>query len=358
MRQSFLEVSLEDFRHNIIEVKKYFGKEIKIMPVIKANAYGTYINKTELIDEFDIVAVAFVDEAKALRKQGYSKEIFVLNQPDIIEIEDIITNDLTIGISSLEFLEELNNIKTTIKVHIELETGMGRTGVKLADLEDIICKIKLNSNIKVEGAYTHLSSADIDYEYTKNQLKIFEEGVNKIQNNFDIKYIHSLASNGILNFKNSFCNLIRPGIIIYGYETDEETLKKINIKPIAKLKTRINYIKEVEEGTSISYSRKFITKRKSRIATVPIGYADGIPRAMSNNGYVVINGKKAPIIGNICMDSFMIDITDINTSVKVGDFVYIWDNDIIKLEEVAKNCSTINYEIISRISDRVQRIMI
>ena len=315
------------------------------------------IRATYLLNKFDILAVAIVDEGINLRNLGYEKEIFVLNQPDIKEIDEIIKSNLTIGISSIEFLEELKNIQNEVKVHIEVETGMGRTGVNLNYIENFAQELLKNSNIIVEGIYTHLSSADIDFEYTKEQLKNFEKAKNLLDKYFDFKYVHSLASNGIQNFKSDKYNLIRPGIILYGYESNKDTLNKIDIKPIATLKSRINFVKEVSENTSISYSRKFITNRKSKIATVPIGYADGIPRELSNKGFVVINGKKAPIIGNICMDSFMVDITDIE-NVKVGDFAYIWDNEVIKLEEIAKACNTINYEIISRISDRVPRIMI
>lgn len=358
MRQTFLEINLDNFKYNVKEIKEYYGSSIELMPVIKANAYGTYINKQiDLINEFDIVAVAIVDEGITLRELGYKKEIFILNQPDIVEIDEIIENKLTVGISSIEFINKIKDVEKEIKVHIELETGMGRTGVNIDDIEKIAKELKQNDNIKVEGVYTHLSSADIDYEYTNNQLESFEKGKNILNKYFNLKYFHSLASNGIQNFKSDKFNLIRPGIILYGYESNSKTLDMIDIKPVATLKSKINFIKEVEANTSISYSRKFITKEKSRIATIPIGYADGISRLLTNKGFVVINGKKAPIVGSICMDSFMVDITNIE-NVKVGDFAYIWDNNLIKLEDVAKLCDTINYEIISRISDRVPRIMI
>lgn len=358
MRQSFMEVDLDNFNYNLKQIQKYIKEGVKIMPVIKANAYGTYINKDlDTINKFDIVAVAMVEEGIILRKIGYKKEIFILNQPDIEEIDEIIENDLVVGISSFEFLKALNNIKSKIKIHIELETGMGRTGVNKQELSEFIKLIKENSKIEVEGAYTHLSSADFDFDYTNKQIKIFEEDVKKIKESFDLKYVHAQASNGILNFKIEECNLVRPGLILYGYESFENLTEKLDMKPVAKLKARINYIKEVEEGTSISYSRRFITDKKSKIATVPIGYADGISRELSNKGFVSLNGKKAPIIGSVCMDSFMIDITDFE-NVSVGDFVYIWDNETIKLDEIAQSCNTINYEIISRISERVPRVML
>ena len=355
-RPTVLEINLDNFEYNLNQIKNKLKPETKIMPVIKANAYGTYINKRlDILNKFDIVAVAIVDEGEDLRKLGYEKEIFVLNQPDINEIEKIVQNNLTIGLSSIEFLKEVKKQNKDLRVHVEIETGMGRTGVALEKVEEFIEEIKNTKNIKVEGIYTHLSSADNDEEYTKKQLKIFSEAVEKITKKINtIKYIHSSASNGIVNYPEGQYNLVRAGMILYGYESGEGIKEKIDLKPVAKLKSKITYLKEVEKGTSISYGRRFITKKKSKIATIPIGYADGLRRCLSNKGEVLINGRKVPIIGSVCMDSFMADVTDL-PDVKLGDTVYIWDNEKITLDEIAKKCDTINYEIISTISERVPR---
>lgn len=244
-----------------------------------------------------------------------------------------------------------------MKVHLEIETGMGRTGISLSKLNMFLEEIKKYSQIEVEGVYSHLSSADFDEDYTKKQFDVFEEAIKIISKKIkSIKYKHISASNGLLNCDNIY-NLVRPGLIMYGYESFEGVKNKINLKPTCKLKSKITFLKEVEPDTSISYSRKFITNRKTKVATIPIGYADGLRRALTNNGYVVINGKKAPIIGTVCMDSFMADVTEI-PDVNLGDDVYIWDNEIITLEEVATRCDTINYEILCTISSRVPRIFI
>ena len=354
-RPTVLEVNLDNFKYNIEQIKKFLKPETVLMPVIKAEGYGTYINKRlDIINDFDIVAVAIVDEGVELRKIGYKKDIFILNQPCITEIDKIIENDLSVGLCSNEFLEEAKKKNSKLRVHIEIETGMGRTGVDLENLDSFIEKIKENSNIKVEGVYTHLSSADEDFEYTRIQLEKFEKGVEKVKEIFDIKYVHSLASNGIINFKEYQHNLVRPGIIMYGYESGNGIKEKIDLKPVATLKSKITFLKEVEENTSISYGRRYITKRKSKIATVPIGYADGLRRVLSNVGEVIINNQKAPIVGSICMDSFMVDVTDLE-NVNIGDDVYIWNNKNITLEEIAKKCDTIDYEILSTIGKRVPR---
>ena len=352
MRPSVLEVNLNNFIYNVEQIQNFVGKDIKIMPVVKANGYGSHINmRLDIMNRFDIVAVALVSEAIYLREIGYDKEIFVLNQPALEEIDLIINNNITIGLSDLSFLEELGKRKDNVKVHIEIDTGMGRTGV--LDLDNFIFELKKYSNVIVDGVYTHLSSADSDYEYTDKQLDKFERSIVMLKEHFNLKYIHSSASNGLLNFKSSYCNTVRPGIVLYGYESYSGALNKINLKPVCRLKSKITFLKEVEEGTSISYSRSYITDKKTKVATIPMGYADGIRRSLSNRGNVVVNNTIVPIIGKVCMDSFMIDVT--NLDVKVGDEVYLFDNELIKVEDIASIYDSINYEVISTISDRVPR---
>ena len=232
---------------------------------------------------------------------------------------------------------------------------MNRTGIKLGDLNKFLDKINNNKHIIVEGIYTHLSSADYDKEYTNRQYNIFKEAVNIIKSKIDnIKYIHISASNGIINLKDDICNLVRLGIILYGYNSCEGIKNKIKLEPICKLKTKINYIKECNIGEAIGYSQKFICQNKMKIATIPLGYADGLRRELSNKGNVIVNNKICKIVGNICMDSCMIDITDID-EVKVGTDVYIWDNKLITIDDIATLTNTINYEILSTVSYRVYR---
>ena len=355
-RPSIMEVNIENFKYNIEQIKKRIKSNTTIMPIIKANAYGTYLNtRLEVINEFEIVGVATVDEGVELRKIGYKKDIFVLNQPYKDEINKIISNNLIISVSSDNFIKELGKYNEEVRIHIEIGTGMGRTGIHPKRIEEYLEKIKKYSNIIIDGIYTHLSSADIDLEYTEKQLNSFDYAVHIAKQYVNtIRYIHAQASTGILNFNDKEYNLVRPGIIIYGYYPDDSFREKIDLKPVAKLKSKITLLKDVKEGTSISYGRSFVTKRESKIATVPIGYADGIRRMLSNKGYVVIRGQKAPIVGKICMDGFMVDVTELS-EVQDGDDVWIWDNKIITLGEIADSMDTINYEIISTISKRVPR---
>ena len=350
MKNTILEVNTKKFLENINKIKNYVGNK-EIMPIVKANAYGTYINKNiEILNHFNIIAVAEVQEAVEIRNIGYQKEIFILNQPSIEELKDINENHLTIGISSKEFLRKVN---LPITVHLEIETGMNRTGIQLKDLEEFIKEVRNNPNITVEGIYTHFSSADNDREYSIRQLELFEKAVNIAKQYFSLKYIHCSASNGLINYKENISNTVRPGIIMYGYESFTGAKNMIPVEPITELKTKITFIKEVDTNESISYNRRFITENPMKVATIPIGYADGLRRMLTGVGEVIVKGEKRKILGSICMDSCMIDVTGLD--VKEGDMVTIWDNQKITLEEIAEKCHTINYEIISTISDRVER---
>ena len=353
-RPTVMEVSKENFNYNVQQIQNYVGENVELMPVIKANGYGTYVNtQLDLINQFNIVAVATVDEGVKIRELGYDKEIFVLNQAFETEIEKILKYNLVVGISSYGFAEKLAETQKDVTVHVEIGTGMGRTGVHPYRLEKFLRS--LSSNIKVEGIYTHMSSADIDDEYTKKQIESFNYAIDVAKSIVgELKYIHAGASNGLLNYPEAHYNLVRPGIILYGYAASDTTFDKIDLKPIATLKSKITFLKEVESGTSIGYSRSYITDKNMKVATIPIGYADGFRRTFSNGWEVLINGKRAKIIGKVCMDSFMADVTDI-PDVKVGDDVYIWDNKEIKLEDLSDKCDTINYEIISQVGERVPR---
>lgn len=365
MRGSKLYVDLSAIDYNLKSIKSMVGENTDIMPVIKATGYGTGdigLKDTLLKNNINIVAVALTEEGVNLRKNDFKMPIVILNQPLVEEIPYIVDNSLIPGIAVLEFAKKLNEYSkgknVVTNVHVEIDTGMGRVGVKPKDAIHFIKTLKELSNINVQGIYAHFSSADSSVEYTNMQIENFDNVVKSLEaENIKVKYMHTCNSAGIMAYPQAHYNLVRPGISIYGYFPDESLKGKIPLKPSATLKSKVSFIKEVDEGTSISYNRKFITSRKSIIATVPLGYADGIRRSLTNNGRVHINGKFAPIVGTVCMDSFMIDVTDI-PNVKIDDEVIIFDNVNITLEELASNCDTINYEILSGISNRVPRVYI
>ncbi len=353
-----LEIDINKVINNINAIKNYVGKSVEIMPVLKDNSYGTYIqerldilNKTNI----KIVAVAIVDEGIELRESGYTGDIFVLNQPLQNELDCIAKYNLIVGIGSIDFLKEMGRKNNTFKIHIEIGTGMGRTGIRPSRINEYLEEANKYPNIIIDGIYTHFSCSDCDAEYTHSQIASFETALKVVKEKVKtLRYIHCCNSAGIIDFPQAHYNLVRPGLILHGLYPTDELKNKIKLEPTTKLKSKISFIKEVEKGTSISYGRSYITTAKTKVATVPLGYADGLRRAMSNRGKVIVNDTVVPIIGKICMDCFMIDVTPL-PQVKVGDDVYIWDNENISIEDVANIYDTINYEVLVSISPRVIR---
>ena len=360
--KSYLEVNLSCIKSNLEMIRKQAGDSVTIAPVIKANAYGLGTAGLKGVfeeEKINVVVVATIEEGMALRKQGYKQEIITLNELLPYEVGSLVEYDLVPGLSDLEVARELDKSakkgNKIVNVHVEVDTGMGRVGKQPEEMLDFVREISKLSNIKVEGIYTHFSSADSSIEYTNMQIERFNNVLDKLEKEgFNFRYIHASASSGIINVKNTRFNMVRPGIITYGYVPDKSMKNSIGIKPATKLISHVVFVKEVEKGTAIGYSRTYIAPDKRKIATIPLGYADGIRRVLSNKGRVYINGKYAPIVGNICMDNFMIDVTGIDVS--VGDKVAIWNNEDITIEEIADLCNTINYEILCGISNRVKRI--
>lgn len=361
MRKSYLEVNLNNFYDNLKIIKNKVGNNVILAPVIKADGYGTgAVALKNILEEngIKVVAVATTDEAEELRKNDFNMEIISLNELDISEAKEVVDLNVTPAVSRMDVVEAINveaiKQNKVINLHIEVDTGMGRVGLKPEQMLDFAKEISKLSNVHIEGIFTHFSSADSSKEFTEKQIKVFKETVKELEEaGFEFKYKHAGASSGILFFDDAYFNMVRPGIIMHGYMPDKSIENKWGFKPTTRMYSKIAFVKEVEKDTPIGYSRTYVTPSKKTIATVPLGYADGIRRALSNKGRVYINGKYAPIVGNVCMDNFMIDVTGID--VKVGDRVYIWDNENITLEEVADICGTINYEILCDISKRVTR---
>lgn len=355
----YMEIDKKAIIYNMNKIKQYVGDNVDIMPIIKDCGYGTWLDeKIDILNECDIkiVGVAIVDEAVKLRRNGFKGELFVLNQIYREDILSVIKYNITLGVADIDFLKELGKYKEHIfKIHMEIDTGMGRTGIPASKVTEYVNEANKYNNVIIDGIYTHFSCSDCDEKFTKTQIAEFDNAVAVCkENNVELKYVHACNSAGIINFKQAQYNLVRPGIILYGYYPDEDSKKNLELKPAIKLKSKISFIKEVSENTPISYGKKYITDKPSRIATVQLGYADGLRRAMTNKGKVFVAGKVAPMVGTVCMDCFMIDITNVPQA-KLGDEVYIWDNEHITLDEVAAICDTINYEVISTISNRVVR---
>lgn len=368
-RPTWAEISLKNVVNNVNEIQKIVGKQTKILSVVKADGYGhgsVQVSQELISAGIDFLAVVCPEEGVVLRRANITVPILVLGPvyPDS-NFEVLLDHGLIPTITSLESAEKLiklvqNRGNIQVPVHVKVDTGMGRVGVIPETLLPIVEKI-VKSPLILQGIYAHFSSADCDREYTLNQIKIFDDIIKKIsQLNVKVNYYHSANSAGILRFPEGRYSMVRPGLLLYGLLPYPEARKDINIKPVMSLKTRVVFIKKVVPGKKISYGGTFVTKRESVIATLPIGYADGYNRLLSNKGEVLVKGKRAPLVGRVTMDMIMIDVTDVPGTV-VGDEVVLigqQGTETIFAEDLADKIGTINYEIVCNISKRVPRVYV
>jgi len=361
MKTSILQIDLSALEYNIKQIKNKLSIKTQILAMIKSDAYGSGAEKlinTLIKNEINYIGVANAIEGENIRKCNNNINIVVLNQPTVDQIDYIVRNNLICGVSSIKFLNELNNSarenNLTIRVHLEVDTGAGRNGILPDEIELFMNSFNRLSNLKLEGIYTHFTCADSDDEFTLNQIQKIENVV-KIIEEYGIKpIVHCANSATIVNYPQAHFDMVRPGILLYGYYPDKSVKGSIELKPVEKWISEISFIKKVPANTPISYNKTFITKRESLIAVIPVGYADGYKRAFSNRAEVLINGKRAKVVGNVCMDMFMVDVTDIG-GVNIGDKVYLFDNEEITVDELATIANTINYEIMVGIGKRVER---
>lgn len=370
IRPVWAEVNLDNIINNINEIKKNINAE-EIIAVVKANAYGHgAIDVAPILVESgaDKLAVATLSEALELREAGIKVPILILGYTDVSFAEMLINNDIEQTVYSLDYAKELSKKAEALgkiaKIHIAVDTGMGRIGFlpNKKSVEEVVEISKL-INLKITGVFTHFSNADEeDKSYAHNQIEKFNSFINEIEKrevNLGVKHISNSAS--IIDIEDAHYNAIRPGIILYGYYPSDYINKdKLKLMPALSLKCQVIHVKELPKGEYIGYGRKFRTERDSVIATLPIGYADGYIRGLYGKAQVIINGKLAPVVGKICMDQCMVDVTDIGP-VNVGDEVILLgeDNGIKNnADDMAEMLDTINYEILCMIGRRVPRIYI
>jgi len=370
--RAWAEINLDNIAHNVKEIRRLAGKRTEIIGVVKADAYGHGTLETVptlLENGVTRLAVSMLDEAIQLRKIGVEVPILVLNHTDFRRVGEVLEYNITQTVYSHEMAEVLSReaVKrgTKAKVHIKIDTGMTRVGFKpgYSAVKDVMTISKLDGII-IEGIFTHFAEADTnDRTFTDRQFELFDSIIrelNRVGILIPIRHVSNSAA--IIQYPEMTLEAVRPGIILYGiYPSREVNRSLIDLKPAMSLKANVIHVKEVEAGVSISYGRTFTTRRKSRIATVPIGYADGYSRLLSNKSRVLINGQFAPVVGNICMDQMMVDVTDIEGDVKPGDEVVLigrqGDREITA-EEIADIIGTIPYEVLCIVGKRVPRVYI
>jgi alanine racemase len=372
LRPTRAEINLDNLEHNVREIKRIVKPNTAICTVVKADGYGHgafNISKTVLSSGASYLAVAILDEAIELRQKGIKAPILVLGYTPEDQFNIVIENEITQTIFSLRSAEILSRYATlynkTARVHIKLDTGMSRLGFQ-AELSSIpfIEKIFRLDGLRVEGIYTHFAKADeADKSFTKEQFRKFIE-ITKILKNrgFNAPLLHAANSAALIDLTHMHLQMVRPGIILYGiYPSNKVNKKKIKLKPVMSFRTRVAHIKTLSRGRAVSYGGTYVTTRQSIIATLPVGYADGYARSLSSRAEVLIKGQRAPVIGRICMDQCMVDVTDVHGSVEPGEDVVLFGEmgkEKISAEEIAEMIGTIGYEVVCSISKRVPRVYI
>lgn len=362
-------INLDTIEKNVEHIKSYLPEEQKMIVVVKADAYGHgALQTSSLLSLKEYVwgfAVATLDEAIVLRRGGITKPILVLGCVFPEQWEDALENNIRMTVYSVPIAKKISELAVKIGrkayVHIKLDTGMSRLGflVSREGVEEIKSVADME-HLKMEGLFTHFSKADEkNKSYTKEQIEKFEWAKEELhKRGVDFDYYHVSNSAGIIDLKGAGQNLVRSGIATYGmYPSGEVDKEHLKLMPALELISHAVHVKWVEEGTFVSYGGTFETKRRTKIVTVPVGYADGYPRSLSNKGYVLIHGKKAPIIGKVCMDQFMVDATDIE-NVKFGDTVTLVGRDgeeEISVDIISELSERFNYEFVCLMGKRIPR---
>lgn len=369
MRAAWAEIDLDALAHNIREVRRLTAPGAMVTAVIKADGYGhgaKKIAQTLLDNGADRLAIAVLDEGIELRQAGFEVPILILGYTDLERAEEAVAYGLEQTVYSWELAEALSKEAArqgkTAKIHIKIDTGMGRIGLQ-PDREavQLIKRIAALPNLIVEGLFTHFAVADAaDKEYTQGQYAKLKWIIDTLESEgVHIPIRHCGNSATIIDLPEMHLDMVRAGIMLYGLKPSGEVmLQKLELRQAMSLKVRISHVKEIEAGQSVSYGRKFIAPEKRKVASLPIGYADGYTRMLSGKAEALVRGKRVPVVGRICMDQCMIDVTGIE-DVAVGDEVVLFGEQMgnrISIDELAEKLGTINYEIVCMISKRVPRV--
>jgi len=366
MRPTFAEIDLRAINHNLKQVRKKIGRHPLIMAVVKANAYGhgvipvvSSILKNNTAQYF---GVAIVEEGIELRKFFPRIPIHVLTAPERNQLDLFVKNNLELTLCDSVTAKKLNAVCKKLRkkssVHIKIDTGMGRIGIAPGDAIEFVTSVVSLSHINVKGIWTHFAASDEkDLSYANEQLSTFRSIITQLElQGIHIPLVHCANSGAIMQLPDSYFDMVRPGIMMYGYAPSKEINSSMELRPALSLKSKIGFVKKVKEGTSISYGRKYFTKSDTTIASATVGYADGYFRLLTNKAEVLLKGKKYPVAGTVCMDQIMIDAGEGN--IQAGDEVVLIGRSgdaCISAWDVASAAGTIPYEVTCAISQRVPR---
>lgn len=369
IRPTYIVIEMDNIIHNLKVLMRFTARGAKTMAVVKADAYGhgiVEVSQACYDNGADYLGVAILEEGIFLRENGVKAPIVILGSTFPERAEDVIEHDLIQGVSSVAIVRSLaqaaRKMKKNARVHIKIETGMNRIGaIPGADLSHLIEELKDNQDcIKVEGAFSHFAKADEkDKSYAAIQYGNFSKGLEQLAGaGLNDILRHMANSAGIIDLPETHLDMVRQGICLYGYYPSHEVRQDVDLKPALTWITHVAHIKVIPGGEFVGYGCTYAVKNKSMIATLPVGYADGYPRALSNCGSVLIHGSKAPIVGRVCMDQLMVDVSSIE-GVKTGDqAILIGQQGVaaITAEDMATQIGTISHEILTGIATRVPRI--
>lgn len=372
LRPVWAEIDLTAIDNNVKEIRRITRPEAKVMAVVKANAYGHGVEQvanTALANGASWLGVALMQEAVELREAGCSAPILILGYTPLDQADKVVDYQLRQTIYSRQQAEAISTVARRVgkkaMVHVKVDTGMGRLGLLPGqELVQQILDMAAMPGLVMEGIYTHFAMADAtDKTYTRQQFQCFQWVLAQLRRHgLEFPLRHAANSAAIIDLPETHMDMVRPGLIIYGMFPSEEVNKSnIALRPAMTLKAEIAHVKTVVAGTAISYGCTYITKDNAMIASLPLGYADGYTRLLSNNAQVLVNGQRVPIVGRVCMDQCMLDLSTLKSAVTMGDEAVLMGtqgDQFISVEELANRIGTINYEVVCMISPRVPRVYI
>ncbi|MEN6371699.1 MAG: alanine racemase [Armatimonadota bacterium] len=367
-RPTYAEIDLNAIKENIQAIRRAVGSGVRIMPAVKADGYGhgaVKVGKTALAAGADMLGVASVEEALELRSNGIDAPILILGCSSGCSAREIVEFGISATVCDLsaacDLAAEATRQEKKAHIHVKVDTGMGRIGVPSDGAVELVTALIGLPQLEIDGIFTHFPSSDeADRSFTEEQIRLFKSIVSKLSElGIRPEYAHAANSGAVLDYPSAYLDMVRPGIAIYGLYPSPEASRSIELKPALTFRTKIIFMKDYSAGRTISYGRTFKTLRSTKVAVIPVGYADGFERSLSNKGEVSVKGYRAPVIGRVCMDQTMIDVTDVPDAA-IGDDVILLGGGVeyLSVERVAEVLGTIPHDVVTSIGKRVPRVYV
>ena len=367
--RAWVEIDLDRLKENFRKVKGWVGPDKRILVAVKADAYGhssVAVSKALAAEGVSTLGVASLEEAIEIKRGGAEVPVLILSPSSFTEVPEIVTEGFTSTVSNIEYARKLSVVARALnkkmKVHVEVDTGMGRTGVNYSGAADFIRQVRELDSIQVEGIFTHFANAEeSDKTFALEQLKRFTQVLEDLKaRSLEVPLVHSANSASLLDIRESHFNMVRPGLVIYGMYPSQWVKRQIDVEPVMTFKARVAHLNSIPRGETVSYGRTYTASKDCTVAVVSVGYGDGYSRALSNKGEVLIRGKRFSIVGMVCMDLTMVDVTG-HPEIRVGDEVILMGKsgeEEISADELARLSGTISYDVTCSVGPRVPRVFI